>query len=65
MGAVQRSVRREDLDVLVFDWDSNTSETYRSTAALSFNGQVYDAVREGVEQRLGERARKRIMDYRI
>ena len=65
LGAIQRSVRREDLDVLVFDWVSNTSQSFQSTAALSFNSQVYGAVREGVEQRLGERARKRIMDYAI
>lgn len=65
LGAVQRKVRREDLDVLVFDWDSNTSDTYKSTVALSFNGQVYGAVRATIEQRLGDRAVVRIMDYAI
>lgn len=65
LGAVQRSVRKEDINALVFDWDSSTSATYKSTAALSFNSQVYASVRAGVEQRLGARALARIMDYDI
>lgn len=65
LGAIQRTVRREDLDMLVFDWDSNTSATYRSTAALSFNSQIYARTRDIVEQRLGDRAVSRIMDYEI
>ncbi|MEE1925267.1 hypothetical protein V0R50_17330 [Pseudomonas sp. 148P] len=65
LGAIQRTVRREDVDVLLFDWDSNTSATYRSTAALSFNSQVYARTRDIVEQRLGDRAVSRIMDYPI
>lgn len=65
LGAIQRSVRKEDLDTLLFDWDSDTSATYRSTAALSFNTQIYSRARDLVEQRLGERAVSRIMDYEI
>ncbi|MHA6197554.1 hypothetical protein ACX3YG_24675 [Pseudomonas wadenswilerensis] len=65
LGAIQRTVRREDVDVLLFDWDSNTSATYRSTAALSLNSQVYARTRDIVEQRLGDRAVSRIMDYEI
>ncbi len=65
LGAIQRTVRKEDLDTVLFDWDSNTSETYRSTAALSFNTQIYAKARDLVEQRLGERALSRIMDYDI
>ncbi|WP_110971376.1 hypothetical protein [Pseudomonas huaxiensis] len=65
LGAIQRTVRKEDVDVLVFDWDSATSETYKGTAALSFNSLVYASVRAGVEHRLGERALSRIMDYDI
>lgn len=65
LGAIQRTVRNEDLDTLLFDWDSNTSSTYRSTAALSFNSQIYAKARDLIEQRLGERAVSRIMDYEI
>lgn len=65
LGAIQRSVRREDVDVLVFDWSSDTAHSYQATVSLSFNSQIYDAVRAGVEQRLGDRARNRIMDYTI
>lgn len=65
LGAIQRTVRNEDLDTLLFDWDSNTSSTYRSTAALSFNSQIYAKARDLIEQRLGERALSRIMDYEI
>ncbi|MDG9881276.1 hypothetical protein CSV86_022550 [Pseudomonas putida CSV86] len=65
LGAIQRTVRKEDLDTVLFDWDSNTSATYRSTAALSFNTQIYAKARDLVEQRLGERAVSRIMDYDI
>lgn len=65
LGAIQRTVRKEDLDTVLFDWDSNTSATYRSTAALSFNTQIYAKTRELIERRLGERAVTRIMDYEI
>lgn len=65
LGAIQRTVRKEDLDTVLFDWDSNTSATYRSTAALSFNTQIYAKARDLIEKRLGERAVTRIMDYEI
>jgi len=65
LGAIQRNVRREDLDTLLFDWDSDTSATYRSTAALSFNSQVYARTRDLIQERLGDRAVSRIMDYEI
>ncbi len=65
LGAIQRRIRKEDLGTPLFDWNSNTSSTFRSTAALSFNTQIYAKARGLVEQRLGERAVSRIMDYEI
>lgn len=65
LGAIQRSARNENLDVLVFDWASASAETYSSTVALSFNSTLYGTVRDNIEERLGDRARTRIMDYVI
>jgi len=65
LGAIQRSVRSEDLDVLVFDWRSATSITYTGSAALSFNTQLYDGLRAAVEKKLGDKALSQVIDYEI
>ncbi len=65
LGAIQRSVRNEDLDVLVFDWHSATSTFYKGSAALSFNTQLYDGLRSAVEKKLGDKALSQVMDYEI
>ena len=65
MGAIQRRASTHDVDVLFFDWDSASSETYKGTAALSFNKVIYDRVRARIEQQLGDRALAKILDYDI
>ncbi|MDU9392569.1 hypothetical protein ACIP1T_25530 [Pseudomonas japonica] len=65
LGAIQRSVRDEDLDVLVFDWHSASTTSYKGSAALSFNNQLYDGLRAAVEKKLGDKALTQILDYEI
>ncbi|WP_409277280.1 hypothetical protein [Pseudomonas defluvii] len=65
LGAVQRRSSTHDVDVLFFDWDSASSETYKGTAALSFNKMIYDRLRARIEQQLGDRALSKILDYEI
>ena len=65
LGAVQHMGRKQEVEAIVFDWDSADSTTYKGTVALSFSPELYDRVRHTVEAKLGARMESRIADYEI
>lgn len=65
LGAIHRQSDENGYDVLFFDWDSSSAETYKGTAALCFNKNIYNLVRGTIEQKLGARSTTNTKNYEI
>ncbi|MFB4391509.1 MULTISPECIES: hypothetical protein [unclassified Pseudomonas] len=65
VAAISSAASQTDLDTVVFEWKSTSSQSYSGMAMLSFNKQVYNRLREHVVGKLAERALANVMDFDI
>lgn len=66
VGVVQSdAVPAHNVNVLVFEWNNNSSSTFTGSAALSFNKRLYDQNRDVLEGRVGETARNTLLSLKL
>ncbi|MGE7992399.1 hypothetical protein ACQKPE_15420 [Pseudomonas sp. NPDC089554] len=66
VAAISAATSQNDLDTLVFEWKSTSSQNYSGMALLSFNKASYnDKLREAIIDKLAERAFANVMDFDI
>ncbi|MBK4998650.1 hypothetical protein IAE37_000926 [Pseudomonas sp. S31] len=54
-----------ELDTVAFEWKSTAAQMYTGSAVLVFHREVFDTLRETIAERVGERARRNVLDYEI
>lgn len=65
VAAVTAASSQSDIDSVVFEWKSTSSQSYSGMALLSFNKEIYERLRQQVLDKLAERALANVMDFDI
>ncbi|MNJ56655.1 hypothetical protein D3C77_522140 [compost metagenome] len=64
--AVSTAPSENDLNTVVFEWNSSSNDRYEASAMLSFNEVVYTSeVRTALEKKLVDKAIKAASEYEI
>lgn len=66
VAAISAAASQNDLDTLVFEWKSTSSQNYSGMALLSFNKTIFnDKLREVIIGKLAEHAFANVLDFDI